>query len=165
MPISPAKLSAKRKEIVVAGLEHEKQLRHLLKQGFERTRICQEMGITFNRYDHLHRRLAKRENGALNRLATIDANDSRRMLLDMAETAHEKREQGDGYRWIKSGVDALDVMGKQIGLGVKDSGVYIVVQIAVPVLVQAGKAGEVVGGERLLVSEIGDTPGGSLKGE
>ena len=165
MPISAAKLSQKRKDIVVAGLEDEKTLRRLLKQGFERTAICQQMGITFGRYGHLHARLSKRENGAMNLLATIDANDSRRMLLDMAETAHDRRSQDDGYRWIRSGVDALEVMGKQIGLGVKEAGMNITVQIAVPVLVQAGKAGEEVDGERLLVSEIGDTPGGSLKGE
>lgn len=138
----------------------------MLKQGLAPIEICQRLSLSKWQYDHAYHRLQKREEAAMKQTATIKANDSYRLLMDMAETAHSRREQGDGYRWIKSGVDALDVMGKQAGIGKETGDTVVQVKVSVPVLgpAQAGRAGDVVSGEVVRVIE-GDTPAGSLKRE
>lgn len=159
-------ISEKRRAAVFESLEREKAIRALLKQGLQGPEIRAQLDLSVHQWRHTHARLMKRENGALARLATIKANDSYRLLDDMAVTAHGRREEDNGWQWIKAGVAALDVLGRQAGIGRQDTGSSVVVQVMVPVLGpgEAAKAGEIVDGTVLRVI-TGDTPGGSLNGD
>lgn len=161
------KWTEKRKTAVLAGLELERQIRELEQTGLEKTAICAQLSISPGSYKHIHARLHRRIDGAMDRVATIAAQRNYQRLDAMAETATDRREGDDGYRWIRAGVDAMDVMGKQLGLGKSGDAVSVVITINVPVLgpAQAARPGEIIDGTVLRVINDGkdDTPPGSLK--
>lgn len=136
-------------------LEREKAYDRLMERGVSDVLIAAELGLSPLSVRRYATKRKARLEAALNRSFTWKAKGLSDRLLDMADTAHSRRDQDDGYRWIKAGVDAIDVLGRQAGIGRQEADVTISIQVAVPVLgpAQAGIAGEVVDGTVLRVIE------------